>query len=103
MKEEMRRVLCYFNWRAKKWIRDAEVYERKKGRRHRGALVYANSQAYMLVGMAAKFRSLWKPIVQDFDLPSVEEPAYLLVKDNIILPKFLAVRSDADADDMRCA
>jgi hypothetical protein len=61
--EEMRRVLCYMDWRAQYWqsltlkrqVPDATLRE--------GVAAYAEKQAYISQAMGRKFSQKWFPIL----------------------------------------
>ena len=72
VKEEMRRVLAYMEWKASKWLRDAYVIGRSD--KEQGAVAYANKQASILAKMSANFRRMWSPLVEEDQLPAPFHP-----------------------------
>ena len=62
--EEMRRVLCYMDWRAQYWQSLASSRPGLDDTLQEGTVAYAEKQAYIAQAMARKFSQQWLPLLQ---------------------------------------
>ncbi|KAF7972080.1 hypothetical protein HWV62_19161 [Athelia sp. TMB] len=75
--EEMRRVIHYFDWKARWWRRRAYRRTNASAAVQQGAAAYAMEQANMFVDMAKSFATTWYPFLVFKDLPVEWLPEYV--------------------------
>jgi hypothetical protein len=61
--EEMRRVLCYMDWRAQYWRSLVSKRQVSDATLREGMVAYAEKQAYIAQGMAHNFSQRWLPLL----------------------------------------
>jgi hypothetical protein len=66
--EEMRRVLCYFDWKACWWESQAQARPDVHQDIASGLVAYAAKQADVMRGLAVHFAAMWWPILQKNDI-----------------------------------
>ncbi|KAF9031480.1 hypothetical protein BJ165DRAFT_1518939 [Panaeolus papilionaceus] len=67
LKEEMRRVLLYLEWRAKKWASDARLRDLLVDSALREGLnAYASQRAIHQQALATQFKGLWQTPLKQF-------------------------------------
>lgn len=76
LREEMRRVLTYFQWKAYWWSTKAKSHPSDTGNVQEGFKAYANRQISILQKLAVKFKTEWEkksgvkglPVFDELDL-----------------------------------
>lgn len=63
VQEEMRRVLCFIQWKRKWWLENAELRNEVRLDVKEGLLAYASKQAAILTQMGRRFADEWYPIL----------------------------------------
>ena len=86
MKEEMRRVLAFFNWKIEWWLRRATHFKDQKGDVTMGIIAYSNQQAAFLRDIGRRFRNHWSETCNVAELPNVGEQVLIPVFTNVKLP-----------------
>ena len=71
VKEEMRRVLQYFNWKIEWWTARAKQISSQKNTAAKGFVAYANLQASYLKDIGQRFRRQWTEECNMINLPEV--------------------------------
>jgi hypothetical protein len=61
--EEMRRVLCYMDWRSQYWQSLVSKREVLDSTVREGIAAYASKQAYVALMMARRFSEQWLPLL----------------------------------------
>ena len=69
VKEEMKRVLTFFRWKATSWIERAKNLSTSTDEVDMGAVTYANRQVIILQTMAKTFREKWLKHSNKLELP----------------------------------
>jgi hypothetical protein len=60
LKEEMRRILQYFEWEAASWDKRAVEYHSSDAAEYEGCIAYAKRQADLRRSLALQFTHRWK-------------------------------------------
>jgi hypothetical protein len=66
--EEMRRALCYMDWRANHWRTLASKGRFLDPTVQEGTAAYAKKQAFNAQGMALKFSQKWLPLLVGYSI-----------------------------------
>ena len=69
LNEEMRRILCYFEWKARWWMMQRNLWHDATPATRRGINAYAAKQAALVVGMAKSFAKQWYPMLMKHNMP----------------------------------
>ena len=75
--EEMRRVLCFFEWKAAWWLALGAQHCENSSSCDKGVIMYCNKQAAKLNNLALSFRALWLPYAAEGGLPEVSPCALI--------------------------
>ena len=65
VKEEMRRVLAYFQWKVNWWLTEDHMYVDSTSTREQGIAAYRKKQAAILSNLAISFKRMWLPYVEE--------------------------------------
>jgi hypothetical protein len=74
VKEEMRRVLCFLNWKATWWFEQGGLHQDISPEVHEGCIAYAAKQTDLLHNMAVSFAKEWQPILEGYGMHTMEWP-----------------------------
>jgi hypothetical protein len=66
--EEMRRVLCYMDWRALYWRSLASERQVSDATMREGLVAYAEKQAHVAQAMAHSFSQKWLPLLGGYSI-----------------------------------
>lgn len=88
MREEMRRVLSYFNWKSSWWLDRASALNGRNDELALGSIVYANRQALDLLQLGRRFRQNWMSECNITDLPEINPDQLIFIKEFVELPRF---------------
>jgi hypothetical protein len=84
--EEMRRVVCYYEWKESWWLKQLEGHTAGRDSIQHGIGAYAHKQAYLCKCLAKSFAMAWLPFLQskgvvpdwksryDQLVPNIQEP-----------------------------
>ena len=90
VKEEMRRVLSYFNWKMDWWLQKATSYRSINDEKSLAFIAYANYQVSLLKDVGKHFRSTWAEEcgLDDF-LPVISEKPAITFGLTVEQPMFI--------------
>ena len=90
VKEEMRRVLSYFNWKMDWWLQKATSYGSRDDEKSLAFITYANYQVSLLQYLGKSFRKCWtERCGLDSFLPVVCEKSTVTLGFSVVQPIFI--------------
>jgi hypothetical protein len=96
LNEEMRRVLCYLDWKSAWWMEFGTARHVTEEHLREGLTAYASKQAHILSDMASRFADLWYPELARSGIEPDWPPHYLTDRTVSLADDMLA---SPDGDD----
>jgi hypothetical protein len=98
--EEMRRVLCFFDWKAEWWLSRTKTRTDISEELREGLVACATKQASVLLTLANKFADMWHPRLSAFGIDAEWPEHYLHGREPVSFPTASEPVEDVDADDI---
>jgi hypothetical protein len=78
LEEEMRRVLCFLDWKTIWWIHQGSLRQKASVELREGCAAYAAKQAGILRNMALSFAKKWLPLLEGHSLSVAGWPDWIM-------------------------